>query len=244
MLEVLLSPLPQLALLALGLFAAWRWLLRWLRVVGVALGLLLAFLCTPWGANLLVRAVERQVPPAAHCASGDHADIVLLAGGHDRAPRQGDDYGALTWESWQRLHGAIRLWADAPGANFWIAGGGDYAVKESEVLATLARAWGVDAGVLRIEPASTTTWESAEALRGQAPARVRLITSASHLPRAMVAFRAMGFQPCGWASHSVYLPARGLGALLPQASAVDKAAQAQYELAGMLQYRWRARKRH
>lgn len=239
MLEVLLSPLTLVFVWSLGLLACWRRLSRALRVLGASGAALLLLLCAPLGANLLVHWLETRVPPEDVCAPQDPADIVLLAGGYDHPPASVGDYGALTQESWRRLHSATGRVQASPGVKLWIAGGGFQQVKESRTLAELAQAWGVPERSIEVEDASTTTWEAAFALRGRAPRHVRLVSSASHLPRAMIAFRAAGFRPCASPSHSAYLPARGPWALLPQASAVKKAADAMYELAGMLEYRRR-----
>ncbi|MGO4610643.1 YdcF family protein, partial [Variovorax sp. 2RAF20] len=93
---------------------------------------------------------------------------------------------ALTLASWRRLFGAVSLWRSSPGTPLVIAGGGPFRIKESAVLARLARDWGVPSTVLRTESDSTTTWESAMALRGTLPARIRLVSSAEHLPRALL----------------------------------------------------------
>lgn len=239
MLEVLLSPLTLAFVWLLGLLACWRRLSRAPRVLGVSAAAVLLLLCAPLGANLLVRWLETRISPADVCAPQDRADIVLLAGGYDRPPVDAGDYGALTQESWRRLHSAAELAKASPGARLWIAGGGFQPVKESRTLAQLAHAWDVPEQSIEVEDVSTTTWEAAFALRDRAPRHVRLVSSASHLPRAMIAFRAAGFQPCASPSHSAYLPARGPWALLPQASAVKKAADAMYELVGMLEYRRR-----
>lgn len=244
MFHVIFSPLTWGLLLAAMLWIFWSRLRRWLRIVGVGLGGLLLLLCTPLGANSLVRYAESRTPAQAYCKSAvtpaASLPVVLLSAGFDRPPDAVDDYAALTPESWRRLRGAIDLWRRSPGTELVIAGGGPFALKESAVLAALAREWGVPVGLLRVETRSTTTWESAMALRAVLPPKIRLVSSALHLPRALVAFQAAGIDACAQANDSEYQPPGGLGYLLPQISAIEKTQIAIYELAGTADYRIRA----
>ncbi len=234
----LLSPITWGLLLAAVLLLAWSRMGTALRVVGGVLVLAVLVLCMPLGGNALLGHVERQLPVDARCQAPG-TPIVVLSGGLDDEPRASNDYAALTLASWRRLFGAVALWRSSPGTQLVIAGGGPFRIKESEVLAHLARDWGVAPSLLRTESASTTTWESAMALRGTLPTRIRLVSSAEHLPRALLSFRAAGFQPCAEASDSSYMPPGGVGYFLPQVSGVEKSQTALYEMAGMLSYRLR-----
>ena len=240
MYQLLLSPMTWGLLLALLLLLGWtRWGLAF-RAITVVLLLLVVVLWMPLGGNALIGHVEAQVPHDAFCQAPD-APIVVMGGGFDEEPRAVDDYAALTQPSWRRLHGAVTLWRANPAAQLVIAGGGPFQIKESQVLAHLARAWGVPSKQVRTEAESTTTWESAMALRGSLPARIRLVSSAEHLPRALMSFRAAGFTPCVVASDSMYVEPGGVGYYLPQISGVEKSETAIYELVGMLSYRQRVR---
>lgn len=239
----LFSPLAWGLLLALLLLLLWRRLTHRWRVAGALLGLLLLALCAPLGANALVLALESLAPADAHCAqrdaSPDTSPIVVLSGGFERAPRDLDDYAALNRATWKRLRAAVDLWRTQRAGALWIAGGGPYRVKESAMLARLASDWKVPVSALRIETQSTTTWDSAFALKRALPQRIRLVTSAMHLPRAGIAFRAAGFSACAQASDSEVVPFDGLGYWLPQASAIAKSEAALHELVGMVYYRYR-----
>lgn len=238
--HLLFSPLAWGVLLTLLLALCWRWLGRALRMIGVAVLLALAMLCTPLGANALVWFVEARAPAQRRCGPADAAPIVVLSGGYERAPLAVDDYAALNPDSWRRLRGAVELWHRRAQGPLLIAGGGPYAVKESVLLAALARDWGVSADALRTETASTTTWQSAVSLRGALPARIRLVSSALHLPRALIAFDAAGFDACIHVSDSSFVPPGGWGAIIPQVSAAEKTETAVYELIGSVVYRVRA----
>ncbi len=129
-------------------------------------------------------------------------------------------------------------------ARLYIAGAADDdGIPESVVMATLAQRLGVPADAVSTERTSMTTWENAQNLRAlpqPPPVRIALVTSALHLPRALAAFRAAGFEPCAIASDSVYVPPQDLGCFLPRASALRKADDAIHEIVGSLWYRWLA----
>jgi uncharacterized SAM-binding protein YcdF (DUF218 family) len=234
----LLSPLLWGLLLAA--LIVWRWSRagRWSRCGLVFAGAACWLCCTPLGANALVARAEARLPVSARCQAPAGAPIVVLAGGFTRAPRDADDVAALAPESWRRLRAATGLQRRLSGP-LWIAGGGDYPVKESQVLAGLARDWHVAATSLHIETGSTTTRESALALRGVLAGRFTLVSSALHLPRAVQAFTDAGLSPCAVASGSDVIVPSGIGDVVPQATAITKSQAALHELAGALAYRLR-----
>lgn len=237
MYHLLISPLTWGLLLAAVLWLSWRRMGLALRAASTALALVLLVSSTPFGANLLLRYVESRTPAADFCGSAmQDAPIVALSGGFDREPQAADDYAALHPESWRRLRSAVALWRGDRDSRLLITGGGPYAIKESAMQASLARDWGVPSAALRIETRSRTTWESASALRGILPERIRLVTSAIHQPRALIAFRAAGFEPCAHADdfHAPLL--LGWGAFVPQSSAIEKTEMAVYELIGAIAY--------
>jgi uncharacterized SAM-binding protein YcdF (DUF218 family) len=214
----------------------------------VALEVLLLLLIAPVGANALVWMVESQVPPAGSCAVPTPTTIVLLDGGTDRPPRATDDYAALSTSSLRRLWAAVSLWQRIPRARLVITGGGS-GVPHSVLLRGLAERMGVPANAIEIETRSRTTWENAlytSELESPVSKRIWLVSSALHLPRAIGAFRAWGFEPCAWPSDSLYIPfSASLGYFMPQSSSLAKADQAVHELIGGLVYRgleWKKRR--
>jgi uncharacterized SAM-binding protein YcdF (DUF218 family) len=234
----LLSPL--LWGIAVAAISVWRWSRagRLSRVLAVCALTLCWLGCAPLGANGLVAWAESRVPASARCVAPRDAPIVVLAGGFSRPPRDAQDVAALTPESWRRLRAATDL-QRRRGAPLWIAGGGQYPVKESEVMAGLARDWRVPEQAIHVDARSLTTRENALALRGRVPSRIILVSSAMHLPRAVQAFVAAGFAPCAVASGSEFIAPSGLGDVLPQGPAIAKSQAALHELVGAAAYRWR-----
>jgi uncharacterized SAM-binding protein YcdF (DUF218 family) len=197
----------------------------------------------PVGANALVWQLESRVPEPAACAGAVPSTIVVLAAGFEREPADAGDFTALESDSIRRALAGIELWRRTPGATLVFAGGGPFAISESAALQHLAELLGVSSGSIRREERSQTTWENAQQLRLQNPAlpsRIWLVSSALHLPRALIAFRAAGFDPCMYASDRRYLPPGGVGYYLPQSSALIKTEEALHEIVGQALYRWRA----
>ncbi|GAA0717770.1 YdcF family protein [Dokdonella soli] len=245
LIDAVLSPLGFGLLLALALWLGRRRLSRGLWYAGFALEALCLLLAAPLGANALVALEERRAPPAIACAAPAPATVVLLAGGVRRPPHDADDVGALNAASVQRTIDAAALVLATPGTELVISGGirpGDD-VAESTLMAALARRLGVPPVSIRIETGSRTTWQNAQHVRALAPAapeRIWLVTSALHMPRALVAFRAVGFVPCAHPVDFRAAPFREFADLLPRGGAIAASEAALHELAGEIAYRWRA----
>lgn len=237
--DFLFSPLTAAWLLALLLAIFWRRLPRGLRWSGIGLEVLLLLLIAPVGANLLVAMVESRVPASADCKLPGPDTIMVLSGGTDRRPQSPQDFSALSEASLHRLFAGVALWRRLPDAHLVIAGGGAR-VPESVLMADLAVQMGVPAGAIRTEQRSHTTWENAmnvAALTPAVPARIWLVTSALHTPRAISAFHAWNFKPCAWPTDSAYVPfSVSVGYFMPQASSLDKVDRAIHELIGGVVY--------
>ncbi len=236
--SLLLSPLLWGLLLA-GIMA-WRWARagRWTRGALLVATAMCWLACMPLGANWLVAWAESRLPDSARCQAPAGSPIVVLAGGFSVPPRTLDDVAALAPDSWRRLRAATSIQQRQGGA-LWISGGGLHAIKESQVLAGLARDWHVPTAQIHLETGSQTTRGSAIALRAALPTRFTLVSSALHLPRAVQAFQAVGMAPCAIASGSDYIAPTGIGDVLPQGPAIAKSQAALHELVGALVYQLR-----
>ena len=65
MLHILLSPMTWALLWMAAAWLTWTRARLWWRVVLVAAGFAIILLCTPLGANALIRMVENSVPASA-----------------------------------------------------------------------------------------------------------------------------------------------------------------------------------
>jgi len=241
--DEILSPLGLGLLLA---FVLWRFRGRFSRAVwraGVVFGIVCLVLTTPLGASALIAIQEKRAPMPDACAAPQPADVVLLAGGVRRLPLDARDYGALSGPSVRRTIDAVTLVRSLPDARLVITGTGkEESVPESEVMAELARQMGVSAQAIRVETSALTTWENAARVRAldpALPARIWLVTSALHMPRALIAFRAAGFEPCSYPSDFLSGPFRARD-VLPRGSAVANSEAALHEIVGEFVYRLRA----
>ena len=234
------SPLPYAVVLGALLALFWLRLPLAAQVTGVVVEVLLVAMMTPLGANVLVRAVESRLPASKTCTAPEPTTIVVLGAGFDHSPAGPDDYGALRDSALQRLFTGVALWRRIPGARIVVAGGGSRSEPDAVPLANLAARMGVPAADIRIEDRSRTTWENARnvaALTPPVPKRIWLVTSTMHMPRALAAFRAWGFEPCAWPSgvwreRFHWTPLN----FVPQGTAVRTAAIALHELAGSAEY--------
>lgn len=235
-----LSPLRFGLLFGLLVLLTWRRLPHWARRLAVAVGVLLVWLTTPFGANALVGLQESRVPAEPVCAAPPPQTIVVLGGGMTHAPHSDEDYGALGVESLRRVFAALALRRDHPDADLVFSGASRHAIAESTTMAHLAQALGVAAERLRSETASRTTWHNAQAvaaLEPPVPRRIWLVTSALHMPRARYAFEAAGFEVCTAPAPPLYAEPAGLGYFLPIASAAAKSEAVLHEWAGEAAYR-------
>lgn len=235
-------PLPYAIVGAAGLAVLWRRLPRGLRIAGVVVEIALVVLMLPLSANALSAWLRARVPPASACAAPAPDTIVVLGGGAERRPQGPGDYAALHLASLRRLFAAVALWRNTPHARLVIAGGSRGRIPEAVLLANLAGQMGVPTKAIEIEDRSRNTWENARnvaMLSPPVPRHIWLVTSPMHLPRALGAFRAWGFQPCAWPAG----PIKGASGfepefIVPTGDSIQKTTVALHELLGGLEYAW------
>ena len=244
------SPLTWALLLLVLLALAWHRLPVVVRRVGIAIEVLLVALMTPVGAAGLAHLLVARVPPVQACPMPAPTTIVVLGGGFSYGPRAADDYGSLSAEALQRVFAGVALWQEIPDAQLVLAGGGGGRIREAVPMANLAMRMGVPAAAIEIEDRSRNTWQNARnvaALSPPLPKRIWLVSSPMHLPRALVAFRAWGFEPCAWPSGAEKDAFDwSLSLFVPQGGSIRKAAIAFHELAGNVEYKflaWRQARR-
>jgi uncharacterized SAM-binding protein YcdF (DUF218 family) len=242
--DVFLSPLGFGLLLALVLWLARRRLPRYALRAGIGVEIVCFFLATSVGANLLTSWQERRAT-SAQCGSPVPSTIVVLSGGMRRDAGNSGDFGVLNVATLQRTLTGAELALHTPGATLVLAGGarvgGKSDVAQAEIMADVARKLGVSSARIRTEDASTTTWENARDAHALAlPARIALVTSALHMPRALIAFRSAGFDPCAYPSDFRTAPFDGPADLLPSAGAIANTDATLHEWVGEIVYRLRA----
>ncbi|WP_075181189.1 envelope biogenesis factor ElyC [Pantoea sp. 1.19] len=193
----LLMPLPLLLILmALGLLLLWwsRWQKTAKTLVTLSWLLLLAVSLQPV-ADALLRPIEQRYPTWR--GGGAVPYIVVLGGGYtwnaDWAPSAN-----LINNSLPRLTEGVRLWRANPGSKMIFTG---YAsrhnpVSTAEAGSRVAQSLGVPQRDIIVLSSPRDTEEEAAAVATVVDNRpFLLVTSASHLPRAMTFFQRQGLHP-------------------------------------------------
>jgi len=196
-----LMPLTASSLLMLaGLLLLW--LARRRQTLGKALvtaGLALLLICSyVWPAAALLRPLERTHPTLDLAVPLDPAPqyVIVLGSGNVSDPAlpltsQLDEAAVV------RLAEGLRVYRRYPGSKLIVSGGDRYDLQAHAVLlAQLARELGTpsDDIIILAEPDDTEQEAAAAApIVGDAP--LVLVTSASHMRRALAIFRAAGMDP-------------------------------------------------
>lgn len=237
----LLMPLPiSMGLVIVGLILLGRRYRRsgWsFAILGVGLLALAS-----WGpvAERLLMPLETHYPARDTWPKDTSVDAVVVLGGGWRPEAPWSNTGRLYDSSAVRLMEGIRLWRQAPDTPLVVTGA-SRDPSEAPIArgyAEAAKELGVREAQLRILDQPTDTGQEARAVRdllGEG-ARVTLVTSASHMPRAMRHFQQTGLDPIAAPTH--YLLDRGrensLGYWVPSARHLRKTERAIYEALGLL----------
>jgi uncharacterized SAM-binding protein YcdF (DUF218 family) len=207
---------------------------------GVALLTLLGFRGV---SNLFITPLENDFRPLMVAgAPGNVLDaraqearwIVVLGGGHTWS-RQLPPNSELNVTTLARIVEAVRLKRLVPRAKLILSGGFGGSVTHAEILASTAVALGVPREELVLE---TRTFDTADEARfispivGQDP--FILVSSASHLPRAVALFRKQGRSPIPSPADFTNVPGMSLEGFFPTSSSIGKLERASHEYVGWI----------
>ena len=199
------SLIAGLLLIGLGLAGTARFGRTGLRLARIGLALLLIAGLGPV-ANFVILPLEQRFP-ARHgqIPDGPIAGIIVLGGYEDgRITRA---RGTLTLnEAAERLTETARLAHGLTGVRIVVSGGsGTVFLEDAPATHDIGRylqAIGIAGERIVLEDRSTTTHENArfthELVKPKPGERFLLVTSAAHMPRAVGAFRAQGFEVLAW----------------------------------------------
>jgi uncharacterized SAM-binding protein YcdF (DUF218 family) len=248
----------SLLLLAAGLALLWftgrQRLGKILATVG--LGLLLLF-STPGLAELMLTPLEARNAPlypdarlqAAVQAAGSGAPrwVVVLSAGHiadARVPPSGQVGGAAL----ARVIEGIRLHRLIPGSKLLLSGGLGAAPpagrQHADLLAAVTDVCGVPRAEVVLHRSGWDTEQEAETITplvGKDP--FVLVTSASHMPRALALFRRRGAHPIPGSSYLYTMDEPGFAAsdLVPSPSSLNASNAGFHEYIGLLWSKLRGR---
>ena len=174
----MLLPLP-LMLLIIGAGLALLWFSRFQKTGKI-------FISIGWLALLLLSLQPQKV---------DY--IVVLGGGYTWNPQWAPSSNLIN-NSLPRLNEGIRLWRENPGSKLIFTGGvaKTNTVSTAEVGARVAQSLGVPREqIITLDLPKDTEEEAAAVKQAIGDAPFLLVTSASHLPRAMIFFQQEGLNP-------------------------------------------------
>ncbi|MBD8166298.1 envelope biogenesis factor ElyC [Erwinia persicina] len=193
----LLLPLPMLLLImAVGIMLLWfsRWQKSGKTLVSLAWALLLLISLQPV-ADRLLAPLENRYPTWQNQHPVEY--IVVLGGGYTWNPQWAPSSNLLN-NSLPRLAEGIRIWRANPGSKLIVTGGHAQGnpVSSASVASRVAQSLGVPPeDIITLDQPRDTGQEAEEVAKivGQRP--LALVTSANHLPRAMVFFQRQGLKP-------------------------------------------------
>jgi len=202
--------------------------------------LLLGFFSYGVVSNLLAKPLEQEYAPIGDFeALKDVKWIVVLGGG------SGVDPGLppstyLSEASLVRLSEGVFLHNRLPQAKLILTGRSVFEgiTPVAEVMADTAREWGVKPDDIIIEAEATDTKDHpiyVKKIVGKD--RFILVTSASHMPRAMALFRKYGMEPIPAPTDYMVKEREGgltPGVFFPSAGSLEKAGRAIHEYLGMM----------
>ena len=234
-------PVPACLLLAvLGLI--FLWFTRRQKTGKLLLTISTIFLgLLSYGAvsDMLARPLEQEYAPLTDYPSLKNIKwIVVLSGG------SGVDSSLpmstyLSDASLARLTEGVFLHNRLPETKLILTGrsGFEGITPVAEVMADTAREWGVDSEDIVVEKEATDTKDHpiyVKELVGSGP--FILVTSASHMPRAMGLFRKHGMEPIPAPTDYMVKEREALtpGVFFPDADSLDKAERAIHEYLGIL----------
>ncbi|MEM0969853.1 MAG: ElyC/SanA/YdcF family protein [Verrucomicrobiota bacterium] len=218
-----------------------RWSTRFLLLSGL---LFLLFSSRPLASGWL-HWLETKVPHYAEKLSGDRplpspAYIVVLGGDHSTDPQLPPAL-RVGPRSMLRLSCGLVEWHKHPESQIIVTGGKVQREETTSIaadMAALLRLWGVPSEAIFIEEESRDTKDHVrfleDRLRGKS---FVLVTSASHLPRAMWLFQSAGLTPLPCPAHFYTRgnpPSNRVLALLPSLQALAYSEMAAYETMGLL----------
>nr|WP_041419766.1 ElyC/SanA/YdcF family protein [Shewanella violacea] len=191
----LFMPIPLVVLLLLFciLMLRNRKLVR--SVLAVAM-VILVFLSSSVGSNLLTASLENQYKVNNKAISADCLVMVLGSGHDDAVP--GGAVHKLSTTALARLTEGVRQYKLGKDCKLIVSGWGGSASKtpHAKIMAEAALQFGIPKERIITFPLAKDTIEEAQYFKwdvGNYP--FRLVTSASHMPRSMAIFHSQGLRP-------------------------------------------------
>ena len=196
----LIDPLSLLLLLLF--FSAILYRLKWKKTLGICVVLFISlFLLTVTSLlpDVLIERLERnyKVLDIANLTEMDSAHIMVLGSGHISDMRL-TALDRLSGTSLSRMVEGIRIQHKMRNSVLITSGYAKYdAISNAAAVRSAAMELGVDGSRIQMLEKAANTWEEAQYYSERFGTSVPLIlvTSATHMKRAMMVFKAMGLDP-------------------------------------------------
>ncbi|CAM7729223.1 envelope biogenesis factor ElyC [Lelliottia nimipressuralis] len=193
----MMLPLPLLLMfIAIGLLLVWFTRFQRSGKIVITTGwLALLLLSLQPVADRLLRPIENTYPTWQENQKVEY--IVVLGGGYTWDDKWAPSSNLIN-NSLPRLNEGIRLWLSNPGSKMIFTGAAAKTnpVSTAEAGARVAESLGVPrSAIITLDSPKDTEEEAAAVKQAIGDAPFLLVTSASHLPRAMIFFEHAGLHP-------------------------------------------------
>ncbi|MCQ1057300.1 envelope biogenesis factor ElyC [Photobacterium sp. DNB23_23_1] len=195
--SALLMPLPAMLILGLfGLLLLWFTRRKGLATFFISFAFLGIFLVSfqPIATSLL-RPLEKAYPP--YVPSGQSVGYVMVLGSGHVIDHAMPITSQLSRTALMRLNEGVRIHRLFPGSKLILSGyGGGTDISQARMMAKVALALGVNKNDILLLETAKDTWEEAfQAASVVGDDKLVVVTSASHMTRAMEEFFRVGLTP-------------------------------------------------
>lgn len=240
----LMMPVPIIFfLLACGILLSLLSRFRVLATLLTASGtVLLILVSTPPFPEKILRDLEKSYPVLEDIPQ---VPWIIVLGGGTRGKDHWPAASRLGEASMYRLAEGVRLARILPDATLITSGGSDKAGPSSaELMAAVAVSWGIDPGRIIISPKPHNTAQEAREAASiiNQHDSLLLVTSASHMPRAVALFQGQGLSVIPSPTGHLVDPQRSqghVGTYLPQSAYIRFVERAMWERIGLFWARLR-----
>lgn len=196
---------------------------------------------TPGFTRLMASDLEYRYPRVDPASVQPGTDIVLLASGSVER-HEGRAVPRLDTPAWERTAAAASLWQRTRGRLLVLGGPVMDGVSPARAMAEAAVAMGVPREAVTADDRGDTTITAFQlAPRPPADAPPWLVTSALHLPRAMLAARQAGWPVRAFPCDYTVTDSPGWRQWMPSTLAYRRNVELVHEYVGSLAYRWKER---
>jgi uncharacterized SAM-binding protein YcdF (DUF218 family) len=213
------------------------------KVLATAGFVLLLAMGYGWGFSPALKSLEREYAPILDASALVGVKWVVVLGGGTSSDEALSLSARLSEGSLARLVEGVRLYRQIPGATLLVSGGRVFGYgSDAEAMRELAVSLGVNAADISVDTQSPDTETQAKIIREMVGGdKVLLVTSASHMPRAVGLFQRAGVNAVPAPTHYLEQSNAAFSPtdVFPDSDNMLQAQRVVYEYMGILWARWR-----